>query len=75
MAPGAASMQWLDGLLRDGKGGGGNDELAAAAAVPLALTGLVLGGESESSCVSCLVGLGNEGKASPESHHMTPHTH
>lgn len=37
MAP--ASLQWLDGLLRDGKGG---EESAPAAAV--AITGLVLGG-------------------------------
>lgn len=45
MAPGP----WLEGLLRDG-GKGGNDEMAAAA-VPLALTGLVLGG----ACACVLV--------------------
>lgn len=42
MAPGAGgSLQWLNSLLRDGKGG----EEAAAAVVPLAITGLVLGGK------------------------------
>lgn len=42
MASGAGgSLQWLNNLLRDGKGG----EEAAAAAVPLAITGLVLGGK------------------------------
>lgn len=46
MAPGAGSLQWLESLLREAKGGaGGGNEEVAAAAVPLALTGLVLGGK------------------------------
>lgn len=45
MAPGAGgSLQWLNSLLRDGKGGE-EAAAAAAAAVPLAITGLVLGGK------------------------------
>lgn len=51
MAPGAGSLQWLESLLREAKGGGsgGGNEEVVAAAVPLALTGLVLGGKCSNS--------------------------